>query len=162
MNRRRRDCKYFERIAGAPEPVSFSVKRRVSLSEADAMGIVWYGRYSLYFEDVSQELGRRCGLSYSDFYQANLRAPIVQFHIDYHQPIYLNEEFIARASVVWCEGAKLTIEYEIRKSDGTLATTAYTVQMFTDSRTNEAFVTVPELLEKMRKRWLAGEFTCLK
>ncbi len=159
---RRKDGAYFPRIKGAPAPVSFTVKRRVSFSEVDAMGIVWYGRYPLYFEEASQELGRRCGLAYQDFYAANLRAPIAQFHIDYHQPLYLDEEFTVKALAPWCEGAKLLIEYEIRKPDNTLATTAYTVQMFIDSHTAEALIATPELLERVRARWLAGEFACLK
>lgn len=155
---RRKYSGYFERIKGAPAPVSFTIKRRASLSEVDVMGIVWYGRYTLYFEEASQELGRACGLAYQDFYQANLRAPIVQFHIDYHAPLFLDEEFTVKASIIWCEGAKLLTEYEIKKADGSLVTTAYTVQMFTDSHTKEVFVSAPPLLEKMRKRWLAGEF----
>ena len=140
---RRKDNKYFERIKGAPLPISFSVKRRVNLSDVDAMGIVWYGRYPLYFEEVIQELGRRCGLSFQDFYQANLRAPIVQFHIDYHQPLRLDEEFTSRASVPWCEGAKLLTEYEIRRVDGTLVTTAYTVQLFINGRSEEVYIATP-------------------
>jgi len=159
---RRKDNKYFERIKGAPLPISFSVKRRVNLSEVDAMGIVWYGRYPLYFEEVFQELGRRCGLSFQDFYQANLRAPIVQFHIDYHQPLRLDEEFTSRASVPWCEGAKLLTEYEIRRVDGTLVTTAYTVQLFINGRSEEVYIATPKLLENLRQRWLEGEFACLK
>jgi acyl-CoA thioester hydrolase len=162
MMRRSKDGKYFERIPGAPVPLIFTVKRRVSFSEADAMGIVWYGRYPLYFEEASGELGRRCGLGYNDFYEANLRAPMIQFHIDYFQPIYLDEEFTVKATAPWCEGAKLLIEYEIRKTNGVLATCAYSVQMFTDSRTNEVLVASPELLTKVRKRWLNGEFACLK
>jgi len=159
---RRKDSTYFERIKDSPAPISFSINRRVALSEVDVMGIVWYGRYPLYFEEASQELGRRCGLSYQDFYQANLRAPIVQFHVDYYQPLHLDEEFTVRTCAPWCEGAKLLTEYEIRKMDGTLVTCAYTVQMFIDSRTDEFYIATPDLLERMRKRWVTGEFKCLK
>jgi len=159
---RRKDGKYFKRIHDAPSPLSFTVKRRVNLSEVDVMGIVWYGRYPLYCGEASQELGRRCGLSYQDFYTANLRAPIAQFHIDYYKPLYLDEEFTVKASAPWCEGAKLLIEYEIRKVNGDLVATAYTVQMFIDGRTEEVYIATPELLEKVRQRWLAGEFQCLK
>ena len=159
---RRKDGKYFERIEGVPPPISFIVNRRVHFSEVDAMGIVWYGRYPLYFEEASQELWRRCGLSFQDFYQANLRAPIVQFHTDYHQSLHLDEEFTVRALAPWCEGAKLLTEYEIRKRDGILVATAYTVQMFIDSRSEEVYIATPRLLENVRQRWLRGEFKCLK
>ncbi|MFA5087654.1 MAG: acyl-CoA thioesterase [Candidatus Omnitrophota bacterium] len=159
---RSKNGKYFPLIKGSPGPISFAVQRRVSLSEADVLGITWYGRYPLYFEEAYQELGRRCGLSYQDFYAANLRAPIVQFHVDYYQPLRLDEEFTVKASLPWSEGAKLLSEYEIRKTDGTLVTTAYAIQMFIDSRTEEFYVATPELVEKVRKRWQAGEFQCLQ
>jgi acyl-CoA thioester hydrolase len=128
----------------------------------DAMGIVWYGRYAIFFEEAQAELARRCGLGYQDFYNANLRAPIVQFHVDYYQPLYLDEEFSVKASLAWSEGAKLCMEYEIIKNDASIATRGYTVQMFVDSVTKEPYAVSPELLEKLRKRWKDGEFKCLK
>jgi len=55
----------------------------------------------------------------------------------------------------------LLTEYEIRKIDGALVTTAYTVQMFIDSRSEEVYIATPGLLENVRQRWLGGEFKCL-
>ncbi|NQU73261.1 MAG: acyl-CoA thioesterase [Candidatus Omnitrophica bacterium] len=159
---RRKRGKYFDQVKFAPIPISFMIKRRVNFSEVDIMGRVWYGRYPLYFEEASQELGRRCGLSFQDFYQANLRAPIAQFHIDYHQPLRLDEEFTVRALSPWCEGAKLLTEYEIRKIDGSLVASAYTVQMFIDSRSENVCIATPKLLEDVRQRWRKREFKCLK
>lgn len=154
---RRRKDGYFKSVKGMPEPVSVSVKRRVNFSEADVMGIAWHGRYLLYFEEASAELGRRCGLSYLEFYEANLRAPIVQLHIDFFQPLLLDEEFTVTASLIWNEGARLNTEYSILKNDGSTAATGYTVQMFTDGASGEVLIASPELLEKCRKRWGAGE-----
>jgi acyl-CoA thioester hydrolase len=154
---RRRKNGYFERIEGTPEPVSVSVKRRVNFSEADVMGIAWHGRYLIFFEDASTELGRRCGLSYVDFYDANLRAPIVQLHIDFFQPLLLDEEFTIIASLIWSEGARLNTEYSIIKNDLSIAATGYTVQMFTDGKSGEVLIASPELLERCRKKWKSGE-----
>jgi acyl-CoA thioester hydrolase len=154
---RRKKNGYFERVEGMTDPVSVSVKRRVNFSEADVMGIAWHGRYLVFFEDASTELGRRCGLSYIDFYQANLRAPIVQLHIDFFQPLLLDEEFTVTASLIWNEGARLNTEYSIIKSDLSIAATGYTVQMFTDGASGEVLIASPELLERCRKRWKAGE-----
>ena len=159
---RRRKSSYFECIEGMPEPLVVRVKRRVSFSEADIMGIAWYGRYAVYFEEGATALGKQCGLSYKDFYEANLRAPIVQFHIDYHRPLTLDEEFTTMASLVWSEASRLNTEYEVKKQDGTIAATGYTVQMFIDSITGEVCITSPKLLERCRGRWKAGEFKCLR
>ncbi len=153
---------YFDKIPGAPEPVSFEIKRRVSFNEVDIMGIAWYGQYAIYFEQAQTELGRRCGLSFNDFYVSGVRAPIVKFHIDYYQPLQLDEEFTVKASYLWSEGAKINIEYAIIKGDGSIATRGYTVQMFIDGKNNQPYIVSPEILENLRKRWKNGEFKCLK
>ena len=162
MSVRRRKAGYFQRLEGAPAPLVFQARRRVRFNEADVMGIAWYGRYPVFFEEGFAELGRLCGLSYREFADANLRAPIAQFHIDYHQPLVLDEEFTVTASLVWSEGATLNTEYTVTKEDGSIAATAYTVQMFVDGASGETCLTSPELLERCRRRWKAGEFSWLK
>ena len=154
---RRRKNGYFERIEGTPEPVSVSVMRRIGFSEADVMGIAWHGRFPVFFEEASAELGRKCGLSYKDFYDTNIRAPIVQFHVDYYRSLMLDEKFAVTASLVWNDGARLNTEYSVIKNDGTISATGYTVQMLTDGSTGEVLIASPELLERCRKKWKAGE-----
>jgi acyl-CoA thioester hydrolase len=100
-------------------------------------------------------------MSYRDFYAANLRAPIVQFHIDYYQPLILDEEFTIKTSLIWDEAARLNTEYELIKQGGSIATRGYTVQMFVDGSSTEPRLVSPDLLERCRQRWKAGEFKCL-
>jgi len=157
MNMRRKKS-YFAPIAGAPPPIIAEVKRRVHFNEADPMAIMWHGRYPLLFEEASEELGRRCGLSYGEYYAAGLRGPIVSLHIDYYQSLFLDEEYTVRASLVWTEGARLNTEFHVIKEDGSLATSGYTVQLFTDHQSGEPCLISPEMLESCRRRWLAGEF----
>jgi len=154
----RRKKTYFERVPGTPEPVVVEIKRRVRFNEADPMAIFWHGRYPLLFEEASEELGRRCGLTYKAFYEAGLRVPVVEVHIDYYQPLFLGEEFTIRGSFIWHEGARINIEYHIIKMDGSLATSGYTVQLFTDHQSGKPYMISPELLDQCRKRWIAGEF----
>jgi len=154
----RRRKKYFEQELGVPKPIVVEVKHRVRFNEADPMAIMWHGRYPLLFEEASEELGRRCGMTYRDFFEAGLRAPIVELHIDYYQPLVLDEEFTVRASLIWHEGARLNTEFHIIKQDGGLATSAYTVQLFTDHQTGEPCILSPAMLERCRRRWKAGEF----
>ena len=155
-NRKRKT--YFERGEDLPAPVVAEIRRRVHFSEIDAMGIVWHGRYSLYFEEAAEELGRICGLSYKDYYEAGLRAPIVEFHVDYYQSLRLDEELRSRASLIWHEGARLNTEYGLYKQDGSLAAGGYTVQLLTESESGEVCIVSPALLERCRHRWKTGEF----
>lgn len=156
----RRKKSYFEVVKGAPSPIIAEISRTVRFSDADPMAIMWHGRYPLLFEEASEELGRRCGLSYQDYYDAGLRGPIVSIHIDYHLSLFLAEEFTVRASLVWAEGARINTEFQIIKVDGRVATTGYTVQLFTDHLTGAPCMVTPELLERCRNRWLSGEFAC--
>ncbi|MFA4830299.1 MAG: acyl-CoA thioesterase [Thermodesulfovibrionales bacterium] len=158
--RLRKKKSYFEKIAGMPEPVVVELRRRASFSEVDVMGVVWHGRYSTYFEEAAAEIGRRCGLSYRDFYEAELRAPIVEFHINYYKPLFLDEEFTIRGALIWNEGSRMNTEYYLLKQDGSLAASGYTVQLFIDPNSWEVCIVSPGLLEKCRKRWKAGEFNC--
>jgi len=156
--RPRKKKPYFTSALDAPEPVTAEVSRRVHFSEADPMGIVWFGRYPLFFEEASETLGRRCGLSYRDFYEHGLRAPIVELHIDYFSSLHLDEEFTARALLIWHEGSRLNTEYQLYKADGTLAASGYTVQLFTEAETGLPLMVSPAMLERCRARWKAGEF----
>jgi acyl-CoA thioesterase FadM len=58
---------------------------------------------------------------------------------------------------MWNEGARLNTEYSIIKNDVSIAATGYTVQMFTDGASGEVLIASPELLERCRKKWKAGE-----
>jgi acyl-CoA thioester hydrolase len=147
---------YFKREDNSPAPIVARVKHHVAFSEVDAMAVAWHGRYAQYFELAYSELTRKCGLGYEDFYKAKLRAPIVQFHTDYFQSLYLEEEITIEARLIWDEGARINMEYSIFKANGTLAATGYTVQMFIDDA-GALILTMPALLESCRARWQRGE-----
>ena len=161
MTRRARAV-YFEREAGTPAPLRLTVTRRVRFNEADPMGIVWFGRYALYFEEGAAELGRRCGLSYGDFLEAGLRAPVATYHVDYLRPLQLDEAFSITAALIWNEGARLNTEFQLTKADGTLAARACTAQVFVDAADGRVCVVTPPMLERCRARWRAGEFKDLQ
>ncbi len=148
---------YFNREAAAPKSVVVNIPSRVRFSDVDVMGIVWFGKYPVFFEEGSATLGRLCGLSYKDLYKAKLRAPIVEFHIDYYVPLYLDEEFTVKASLIWNEGSRLNTEYQLIKDRDIMAASGYTVQLLTDPNADVCIVS-PELLEKCRTRWKRGEF----
>lgn len=155
---RRKKSGYFETRPGEPLPVTVRIEKRVNFNETDAMGIVWHGHYARFFEEASAELGRKCGLSYHDYYHAKVQAPIVQLHIDYHKPLMLEEIVTIEGRYVWSEGARLHTEYKAVRADHSIAAAGYTIQMFVDALTREPFLATPAILEKCRQRWLAGEF----
>ena len=154
---RRQKGGYFQPGEGAPVPIEICIEKRVQFSDADIMGVVWHGNYAKYFEEASGELGRKCGLSYKEFRDARIQAPIVQFHVDYHRPLMLAERIKIKAAYVWSEGARLQTEFTVLKEDGTVAATGYTVQMFIDAMSGDVLLTIPDLLERCRRRWMSGD-----
>ncbi|MBF0593855.1 MAG: acyl-CoA thioesterase [Candidatus Omnitrophica bacterium] len=157
---RRSKGNYFQRLPDAPLPLSASVRLRAAFGAVDAMAVVWHGRYSQYCEEAYAALTRSCGISYHDFFMAQLRAPVVQVHLDYFESLRLEEEFVVTARLVWCEGARMNVEYMITKIDGVIAATGYTVHMFTDPASGPLLI-VPPLIETLRRRWQQGDFACL-
>jgi acyl-CoA thioester hydrolase len=99
-------------------------------------------------------------MSYGEYLEAGLRAPIIALHIDYFQSLFLAEEFTIRASLIWHEGARINTEFHVYKQDGSLATSGYTIQLFTDHLSGEPCMVSPGMLERCRSRWRAGEFQC--
>jgi len=153
----RRNKTYFKREPGIPDPLTYSFKRRARFGEVDAMAVMWHGHYATLFEEASTELRRKSGLSYEDFFNAKVYAPIVQLHVDYFSSLTLDELFTVTARMFWTEAARINIAYEITKENGSLAATGYTVQLFSSAVTGEPCFTMPPLLEEQQKLWLDGK-----
>lgn len=147
---------YFPREAGAPAPIAYSLQHRVRFGEVDAMAVMWHGHYAVLFEEASTELRRKCGLTYEVFNEEGLRAPVVQFHVDYHLPLLLDEQVTVTAALIWTEAARLNMEYTIHRDDGTILATGYSVQLFASPDGTACFIT-PPMLQRCRDRWVRGE-----
>ncbi len=154
----RRKKQYFER-SGNVDPVIASVKKRISFSEVDGIAIVWHGNYPKLFEMAWEKLSRKIGLSYKKYFENKIKCPIVQLHTDYYLPLELEEKISIKAALIWTEAARMNTEYTIYKEDGRIASTGYTVQIFTDLTTNEPCFIDPPLFKKIKKKWVAGKFS---
>lgn len=154
---RRRKSGYFERIPGAPTPWEYSLKRRARFGEVDAMAVVWHGHYATWFEEAATELRRVSGLTYEAFHEHGLRAPVVQFHVDYFQPVRLDEEVTIRASWVYSEALRMNVEYQVLREDGAVAAAGYSVHLITSAETGEVCFTPPPLIVEIIKQWFARE-----
>lgn len=153
----RRSAEHFKREDGAPQPLRLEQSHRVLFGEVDAMAIMWHGNYTRLFEEVSTELRRLVGLSYERFYKAKVRAPVVQLHIDYHHPLFLDEVPVVRADMVWSDAARINIEYAVLKENQTVAATGYSIQLFTDDQGMPLW-TMPDLMADVQQQWRDGAF----
>jgi len=158
MSRRRstRRQAWVESVPGAPPPICVTVLRRVRFEEVDSLGVVWHGHYPSYFEDARVVLGRKYGIGYDAFYTNRTPSPIRELHFDYKLPLKFEEEVSIEAILHWSEAASLTHEYVIRKADGRVATTGYSIQLMLDEDF-ELLIVAPPFFQDFCRRWKAGE-----
>ncbi len=147
---------YFPIVKDAPAPLCLIVKRQVRFEEVDSMGIVWHGCYPSYFEDGRVALGRRYGISYSDFIREQIPVPVRQMQIDYHRPLRFDEEFAVKTILQWSEAARINFEYEIYTAQGQLVCTGCTVQLMLDRDFN-VLLAPPPFFAAFLTRWKRGE-----
>ena len=153
MSKRRSSC-YFETPPGAPAPLSIIVERQVRYEEVDALAVVWHGRYASFLEEGRAAFGERHGLTYLALYENKILTPIVEMHIEYHQPLRLAEKFQIITELIWSEAARINFQYRIQ-TPAKLAATAYTVQLLTDANF-EVQLTRPKFLEEFCDKWRRG------
>jgi acyl-CoA thioester hydrolase len=146
---------YFEPEPGAPPPLRARTTRRVRFEELDPLRIVWHGRYVSYFEDGRVAFGREYGLSYEEFMQHRLAAPIVSLHIDYLTPLAFDDLITIEATLHWSTAMRLNFEFAVFTSSGEKAASGYSVQVLTDLKGNIFFV-APDWVEDFRHQWEQG------
>lgn len=128
---------------------------RVRFSEVDSMQVVWHGEYMRYFEDGREEFGRRYrGLGYDDIARSGFLAPVVDATLQFKRPLRMNDEAVIETRYIDSEAAKICFEYTIRRSsDGEIAATGTTMQVFVDPN-YELCLLQPEFFSEWRKRWI--------
>lgn len=146
---------YFTYNANDPSPLIAETKRRVRFEEVDALGMVWHGRYTSYFEDGRISFGDQYGLTYHAFRENNIMAPIVQMHFDFKAPLRFDDTMEIETTLHWCEAVRLDFSYRIINHKGKLVATGYTVQLLIDLNDTVLFV-APEWLKEFRKNWRNG------
>ena len=147
---------YFKKDADAPPPLRATTTRRIRFEEVDPLRIVWHGRYVSFLDDGRVACADKYGLSYQQFIDAEIPAPIVQMHIDYMAPVFFDEVISIETIMHWCDALRFNYEYKILGPDGRLAARAYTVQLMTDLE-GRILLVAPDWIEDFRDRWRRGE-----
>ena len=145
---------YFKSDSKLPPPLRFLIQREVRFEEVDSMGIVWHGRYPGYFEEVRVALGHKYGISYSDFIKNCVPVPIRQMKIDYHKPLFFEDQITIEAILHWSDAARIDIEYIIRKS-AEVSCTGFTVQLMLDEKF-KLLLAPPDFYLEFMDRWKRG------
>ncbi len=153
--RKNRTYNHLKQQPGDPEPLIVETLRRVRFEEVDLMQIVWHGRYPSYLEDGRAAFGEKYGLGYHDMYREKFMAPIVQMHIDYHEPLLFPDDFTIITRLHWSDAVKMNFSYKIMKDPDIVVATAYTVQVLTDIEQNFMLIR-PPFVEDFCQNWKEG------
>jgi len=101
---------------------TFEHSIRVPYAHTDQMGFVYYAHYLVYFEMARAEFLREVGLPYTDMERRGIMLPVVEAHCEYKQPAHFDDLLVVYSRCTELRGARLRIEYEIKRCDQLIAT----------------------------------------
>ncbi len=112
------------------------IQIRVRYGETDQMGVVYHGNYALYLEMGRIEWLRKFGVSYKYMEANGIMLPVVSLSINYKKSIGYDDVINVKTQLKNRPSAKIEFEYEITNEKGEIVTTASTILVFIDTKTN--------------------------
>lgn len=136
-----------------PAPIlKHSEEITVNFFDADPLGIVWHGNYFKYFEIARESFGKRYGISYLNIMEKGLAVPIVQTSTQHKRPLRYGDKAIVEVTFVNNPAAKLIFDYKITNGANELVCEGKTVQVFTDFKTSELQLNIPEFFREWKRK----------
>ncbi|CAO5675925.1 MAG: 1,4-dihydroxy-2-naphthoyl-CoA hydrolase [Holosporales bacterium] len=123
----------------------------IAFYDVDSMKVVWHGNYVKFLEEARAALLEKIDYSYQQMERSGYAWPVVDMHIRYIKPIFLNQKIIVQATLVEYEN-RLKIDFKIFDEDGNILTKAHTIQVAVKiGHTTLEFETPPVFQEKVRR-----------
>lgn len=113
-------------------PVEHTARLRVRFAETDAMQVVYYAEYFVWFEVARTELFRSIGMPYSVISRKRgFHTPVVQAHADYKSSAKYDDEVAVRVWASKVGSSSVRLDYEVTKRPGKeVLCTGHTVHVF--------------------------------
>ena len=101
---------------------------RVRYAETDAMGVVYYANYLVWFEIGRADLLRQTGWSYREMEADGVSLPVIEAHCEYKQPARYDDELEVKTTGRIVSPVRLRFDYNVvRSADGANLASGYTV-----------------------------------
>jgi acyl-CoA thioester hydrolase len=130
-------------------PAEHTVKLRVRFAETDAMQVVYYAEYFVWFEVARTEFFRAMGMPYTVISRTRgFHTPVVQAHADYKSSARYDDEVAVRVWASKVGRSSVRLDYEVTRLPGKeLLCTGHTVHVLIgdDGRPRE----IPADIRKM-------------
>ena len=101
--------------------LEYKLPIRVYIEDTDAGGIVYYVNYFKYFERARTELIRSMGVDKTAVMEDGSVFVVTSASIDYLLPARLDDEIVARATVIDAGGASIVFEQDVVRGSEILA-----------------------------------------
>jgi len=106
---------------------------RVRYAETDAMGVVYYANYLLWFEVGRTDLLRGAGWSYREMEADGYMLPVLEAHCEYRQPARYDDELDVKTTGALVSPVRVKFVYDVvRLADDVQLATGFTVHASID------------------------------
>lgn len=123
---------------------------RVRYGETDQMGYVYYGNYSLYYEQGRTEAIKSLGISYKELESKGIMMPVADMKVRYKGPAKYDELLKISTSVPEMPGRSITFETKIFNEEGKLINEGTTNLLFVKADTRKPCSAPEELIEVLK------------
>jgi acyl-CoA thioester hydrolase len=96
-------------------PVEHEIKTRVRYADTDAMRVVYYGNFFVWFETGRVELLRSRGIVYRDIEEMGIFIPVIEAHANYKAPARFDDELLIRTRLGRIGETSIRFENEVYK-----------------------------------------------
>ncbi|MGV6829235.1 MAG: acyl-CoA thioesterase [Flavobacteriales bacterium] len=126
---------------------------RVRYGETDAMGIVYYGNYALYFEQGRSDWLRELGYTYKWMEENNIQLPIVNLQIEYKHPARYDDLIYVHTFLKEMPTVKIELFHEIYNQENKLLVKGSTKLVFRNSKSRKIIKCPNFLIEKIMENY---------
>jgi acyl-CoA thioester hydrolase len=103
-------------------------KLRVRFEETDALAVVYYSKYLVWFEVGRISFLREIGMPYQQWASQGIHTPVVSAHIDYKSSAHFDDEILVRTRVASVGRSSMKFESEVyRMPEMKLLAAGYTI-----------------------------------
>lgn len=129
---------------------SHKTKIKVRYAETDQMGVVYHGNYAQYLEIGRLEWLSALGISYKEMEANDVMLPVVSLNVNYKKPAYYEDILTVSTTLIKQPTASIEFAYEIHNSSGELLTTANTILVFVNMKSNFPMRCPRYILDKLQ------------
>ena len=105
---------------------------QVRYAETDQMGVAYHAAFFPWLEVGRVNLLHRLGKTYGDMEAKGVYLPVVEAHLEYHQPAHFEDVLLVRTHMKSIGRASVTFAYEVfRKGEKAVLASGHTVHVTT-------------------------------